>query len=121
MRFQSVSGLKADIEMETYKEGGNNMFEYQLPVRVKFSDISLKRGLLVGSLVTDWLLVAFNTFTFLPMDLTIELLNDQGTPLMGWMLMGALPKSWSISDFDAENSRVVIEQIDLVVREFLIL
>ena len=121
MRFQSVTGLKATINMETYKEGGSNMFEYQLPTSVRFGDITLKRGLLVGSAVFDWLLLAVNAFQFLPLDLTIDLLNSEGTPLMSWLLMGVLPKSWSISELDAEKSTIAIEQIELAVREFIIL
>ena len=121
MRFQSVTGLKAPINMETYKEGGSNMFEYQLPTSVRFGDITLKRGLLVGSAVFDWLLLAVNAFQFLPLDLTIDLLNSEGTPLMSWLLMGVLPKSWSISELDAEKSTIAIEQIELAVREFIIL
>ena len=121
MRFQSVAGLSAEIMMETYREGGNNMYEYQLPVRVKFSDVSLKRGLLKGSKMFAWCLDAINDFKFAPKDLNIELLDDQGVALISWSLKGALPKKWSISEFNAEQSSIAIEQIDLVIREFRIL
>jgi hypothetical protein len=31
--FQEVSGLTVNVEMESFKEGGQNRFEHQLPVR----------------------------------------------------------------------------------------
>ena len=118
MRFQSIGGLSSEVEMETFKEGGSNMFVYQLPVRIKFSDISLKRGLLVGSDATKWMLDAMNSFTFSPKNLSITLMDDSGDPLMTWDLYAALPKKWSVSEFNAEQSALVIEQLDLVVRDF---
>ena len=120
MRFQSISGLSAEIMMETYKEGGNNMYEYQLPVRVKFSDVSLKRGLLKGSTIFQWCLSAINDFKFSPKDLNIDLLDEQGAALVSWSLKGVLPKKWSVSEFNAEQSTIAIEQMDLVIREFRI-
>ena len=44
-RFQSVSGLNVEFETETFKEGGENRFEHKLPVRTKYPDLSLKRGI----------------------------------------------------------------------------
>ena len=58
-RFQSVSGLSVEYDTEEYKEGGENRFTHKLPVRTKYSDLVLKRGLLTGSAVTGWFLAAF--------------------------------------------------------------
>lgn len=121
VRFQSVSGLNAEVQMESYKEAGNNMFEYQLPVRVKFSDITLKRGLLTGSRIFKWYVDGINNFKFSPQDINISLLNDKGNPVITWAVKGALPKKWSVSELNAEQSAIVVEQLDLVIREFKII
>ncbi len=121
MRFAQVSGLKAEVQMEEYKEGGSNMLNINLPIGVKFSEVTLKRGLLVGSAIFEWFLAALNGFVFTPVDITIDLLNDKGEPLLSWLLMGALPKSWSISDLDAGNSTLAMEEMVLSIRGFLIL
>ena len=57
-RFQSASGLSI-IDAEEYKEGGENRFTHKLPVRTKYSDLVLKRGMLTGSEVVTWFLDAF--------------------------------------------------------------
>ena len=121
MRFSAISGLKAEVDMDDYLEGGSNMLNIKLPRRVFFSDVTLKRGLLVGSALSGWFQAAFDAFVFLPLNITIDLLDDEGKPIMSWLLMDTLPKSWSISDFDAQTSGLVIEEMVLVVRSFLIL
>ncbi len=42
--FQEVSGLSVSVDLETYKEGGENRFIHRLPGRTQFSDLVLKRG-----------------------------------------------------------------------------
>ena len=58
-RFQSVSGLSVEYDYETFKEGGENRFEHKLPVRTKYADLVLKRGMLTDSSVIKWFLNAF--------------------------------------------------------------
>ena len=40
-RFQSVSGLSVEYDIEEYKEGGENRFTHKLPVRTKYADLVL--------------------------------------------------------------------------------
>ena len=74
--FQSVSGLTVTMETETIKEGGSNQFEQVLPVRSKYSDLVLKRGLLKDSKVITWCLKAMESFEFQPTTVHVHLLND---------------------------------------------
>ena len=41
--FHTCSGLGAEVEMETYAEGGNNGFTWQLPGRITWTNITLTR------------------------------------------------------------------------------
>lgn len=64
-RFQSVSGFDVSLETESFKEGGENRFEHRVPVRTKYADLVLKRGLLLpsdGAAVTKWCKSAFDNF-----------------------------------------------------------
>jgi hypothetical protein len=51
VRFQAVSGLSVEYDYESFKEGGENRFEHKLPVRTKYADLVLKRGMLTESSV----------------------------------------------------------------------
>ena len=113
-QFQSVSGLTVDIETEEITEGGENRFKHKIPVRTKYPNLVLKRGLLVDSKVVDWCKDAVEDFNFKPIDLIVKLLNEKHEPLLSWNIVHAYPIKWSIADFNAEESKVVIETIELV-------
>ncbi|WP_109851192.1 phage tail protein [Aquimarina sp. AU58] len=113
-QFQSIAGLSVDVETEDVTEGGENRFKHKIPVRTKYPNLVLKRGLLVDSKVIDWCKDAVENFEFEPIDLIVKLLNEKHEPLVSWNIVHAYPIKWSISDFNAQESKVVIETIELV-------
>ena len=120
-RFQSVSGLNVEYETETINEGGENRFVHELPVRTKYSDLVLKRGMLIDSEVVKWCIDAFENRSFAPTDLQVMLLNEAHEPLRTWNIVGAWPKRWSVSDFNAEENSLVIETLELSYRFYKIM
>ncbi|WP_341328755.1 phage tail protein [Methylotuvimicrobium sp. KM2] len=120
VRFQSVSGLTVEYDYESFKEGGENRFEHKLPVRTKYADMVLKRGMLTDSDVIDWLLDAFRDRVFKPASVNVILMNEKGEPLRTWKVAQAIPKKWQIGDFNANESAVVIETIELTYRYFTV-
>lgn len=119
-RFQTVSGLSVEYDYESFKEGGENRFEHKLPVRTKYADMVLKRGMLTNSDVIKWFLVAFRDREFKPSDISVILMNEKSEPLRTWNVVHAIPKKWLISDLNANESSVVIETIELTYRYFTI-
>lgn len=117
-QFQSVSGLSVDIETEEFAEGGENRFKHKLPVRTKFANLILKRGLVTDSKLITWCKDAIENFDFSPTDLTIKLLNASHEPLATWSVVHAYPVKWSVSDFNAEQNSVAIETIELAYNYF---
>lgn len=121
VRFQSVSGLSVEYDYESFKEGGENRFEHKLPVRTKYADLVLKRGMLTDSSVLKWFLNAFNHRAFEPTDVSVILMNEKSEPLRTWNVVHAIPKKWLVSDMNANESAVVIETLELTYRYFSIL
>ncbi len=117
-RFQEVSGLDAEIEMESFAEGGQNRFTWQAPKRTRYSDITLKRGMFIGSGIVLWCRNAMENFVFEPANITIALLNEKHLPLQAWYIVNAIPKKWSISSFNAQENSVVVESITLTYQFF---
>lgn len=120
VRFQSVSGLSVEYDMEEFKEGGENRFTHKLPVRTKYADLVLKRGMLTDSEVTKWFLAAFRDRDFKPSDISITLMNEQGEPLRSWNVVHAIPKKWLVSDLNANDNAIVIETLELMYRYFTV-
>jgi phage tail-like protein len=120
VRFQSVSGLSVEYDMEEYKEGGENRFTHKLPVRTKYADLLLKRGMLTESQVIAWFLDAFRDRKFVPADINVILMNEKSEPLRAWKVAHAIPKKWLVSDLNANENAVVIETLELSYRYFTI-
>ncbi len=120
VRFQSVSGLSVEYDYESYKEGGENRFEHKLPVRTKYADLVLKRGMLLDSSVIKWFLDAFNNRIFKPATITVNLMNEKSEPLRSWNIVDAIPKKWLVSDLNATDNGIVVETMELAYRYFTI-
>ncbi len=120
VRFQSVSGLSVEYDYESYKEGGENRFEHKLPVRTKYADLVLKRGMLLDSSVIKWFLDAFNNRIFKPATITVNLMNEKSEPLRSWNIVDAIPKKWLVSDLNANDNGIVVETMELAYRYFTI-
>jgi conserved hypothetical phage tail region protein len=113
LRFSEVSGLSVEMEMETKAEGGENRFAHQLPVRAKYSDVTLKRGKMLGSGLLHWCHKAFDEYKFEPSNVMISLMNADHAPLYNWYLINAIPKRLEVSSFNAQSNELVIETLVL--------
>lgn len=127
MEFQSVSGLNAQIETESIKEGGENNFEHVVPTRRKYADLVLKRGVVntkKGSALLDWIKAAFAGMdegrSVKPINLQVVLLNEAHNPLMVWEVIHAWPKSWKYSDLNADKGEILMETLELNYNRFTI-
>ena len=117
-KFREVSGLTVTVNTEDFAEGGENRFVHSLPVRTKYNDLELKRGMFIGSAIVKWIRDAVEKFEFNPVNLTISLLNQTHTPLMAWRIINAYPVEWVVDSFNAEESKIVIETIKLKYQYF---
>lgn len=119
--FQSVSGLSSEVVTETYKEGGQNQYEYALPVKTQYPDLILKRGLYIPNLTRNdkgpkellyWCQEMIESLRIKPTNIVIDLLSPVGVLLITWNVYRAWPKKWQVSDFNAEENQVVIETME---------
>lgn len=118
MRFQEVSGLTAEIGTEELQVGGENRFSYRLPVRARYGNLVLKRGMLQDSGLISWFTDAIENFEFKPSDINVYLLNEEHEITTSWMFVQAYPVKWVISDFRAQDNALVIETIEMVYQYF---
>ena len=119
-QFQSVSGLSVDLETEEIAEGGENRFKHKIPVRTKYPNLVLKRGMLIDSGVIEWCRKAVENFEIKPIDLTVSLLNEKHESLQTWNIAHAFPVKWNVADFNAEENKIVIETMELSYNYFTI-
>ncbi len=117
-QFQSVSGLSVDLETEEIAEGGENRFKHKIPVRTKYPNLVLKRGLLIDSELIEWCRNAIENFEIKPINLTVMLLNEKHEALLTWSITHAYPVKWVVEDFNAAENKLVIESLELTYNYF---
>lgn len=116
--FQSVSGLSVDLETEEIAEGGENRFKHKIPVRSKYPNLVLKRGVLVNSEVIKWCKKALENFEIQPVNINVMLLGEDHQAIQTWNIVHAYPVKWNVGDFNAEESKLVIETLELTYNYF---
>jgi phage tail-like protein len=116
--FSEISGISAELEVEEKRCGGISDLVFHLPKSTKGSRVTLKRALApINSDIIKW---CFNTINnditkIVTKEVIISLLDrDTGKPVMTWVFHNAFPVKWSMGDFDAKESRLAIESIELV-------
>ncbi len=117
-RFQEVTGLNVEMEMDSFKEAGQNRFTWHLPTRTRYDDITLKRGVFIGSGITIWCKSALEDFVFSPINILISLLDENHIPVFNWYVINAIPKKWNVSSFNAMENSVVVESLVLSYQYF---
>jgi phage tail-like protein len=118
VRFTEVSGLSYELVTEELVEGGEHRFIQKYPVRTKYPELTLKRGLLVSSELISWIRQCIEDFQIEPKNIDVKLLNDEHEPLLTWHVVGAYPTKWAVSDFNATNNAVVTETLQLYYQYF---
>jgi phage tail-like protein len=111
--FQEISGLSRNVVMEDYAEGGENRFTHKLPKGTNYENLVLKRGVVKGSRLVDWFIKAMEELEFEPINLSVNLLNEEHKKLCTWSLVHSLPVKWSVSGLNAESSGLLIETMEI--------
>ena len=118
VRFRDVAGLTMELEEQAYNEGGENRFSHKFPVRGRYPDLVLKRGLRTESGLRKWVVDAVHNLVIQPATVWVTLLDEKHAPLQTYTVVGAWPKKWVISDFSAESSEIVVETLELAYQYF---
>jgi phage tail-like protein len=116
--FQEVSGLKLTFGVEQIREGGDNSFIHELPTQPTYSNLVLKRCLVLNSALDKWCKDAFEKFEFDPKNVRVSLLGANGGSLASWNVEGAYPISWELTPLNSTSNELAIETLELKYRHF---
>ena len=125
--FQEVSGLTMEMETEAYREGGQNLYSHKLPTGVKGGTLVLKRGYVSKEQpLYQWcsqILTGGFSAPIRPATFNLQLLAAQGDEassagasgdiLKSWNFLSVWPTKWEVSGFNAKESQVLMESLEL--------
>ena len=116
--FNSCDGLGCEVVIEQREEGGNNGFVWQLPTRIKYSNVKLTRPVGKDSAkLTAWL-ASFATGVT-RQTATISARGSDNEVVASWQLEGVIPVRWSGPQLSPDSPKVATETLELAHHGFL--
>jgi phage tail-like protein len=112
--FSEVSGLTQENQAIEYRDGSFPEYSaIKMPGLRKFSNITLKRGIVKSDNdFANWLAtVKLNTVE--RRDVVVSLLNEQHQPVMVWKVHNAFPVKVEGPGLKATGNEVAIESIEI--------
>lgn len=122
-RFTECQGLEIEIEVETYQEGGVNGHVHQLPGRMTWPHLVLKRGVTWDNDLLDWFHKStgstFNAEGKVARETVgITLISGTGERLRTWTLYEAMPVKWTGPSFSNTSDEIPTEELELAHHGF---
>jgi phage tail-like protein len=128
-RFMEISGLQVEVETSALNEGGENGFSHQLVGRMKWSNLTLKRGITQQDTLFKWLEkssgegFAAGGNTLVTSTAAITLLGpveSSGTRkrLRAWEFIDAFPVKWRGPTFATSSSDPATEELEIAHHGF---
>jgi phage tail-like protein len=118
--FMEVSGLEASIEVVDYRSGDAKQTSVQkLPGLHKFTNITLKRGLVQDLSLWNWMQNGING-NLQRASISIILFDQARNPVWRWNLTNAWPCKWSGPVLRAEGDDVAIETLEICYENLIV-
>ena len=117
--FTEVSGLGSETEVIEYKQTEDRSVIQKIPGRLKWNDITLKRGVTTDLDVSKWRkLVEDGDIEAARKDGSIALMGADGSPVAAWSFEAAWPSKISAGHSKLLSDDVMIlEELVLVVEQ----
>ena len=111
--FTECTGLSVDRDVVEITAGGVNDFVYKKPGRLKWSNITLRRGITYTRALWDWFMAGKYGGPVTRKNISIILGNDQLKKVKQWDVIAAFPVKWSGADLSTSTLEVALESIEI--------
>ena len=116
--FISCEGLGVEVVLEQREEGGFNSQVWQLPTRLKYTNIKLSRPLGPDTKkIAEWF--ASMTTGVKRRTATIVARNAMNEEVASWNLSGVVPVRWTGPSLNVESPKIATETIEIAHHGFL--
>lgn len=121
MEFAEMDGLEMTMEPKTVREGGNNTEQINLVGRVSNGSLTLKRGMTSNLDVWTWFAAATGNTARATRASGVVVVRDAAkTDRLRIFLSDCLPTKVKCPAFNAKESAIAIEEIQIAYRTFTV-
>jgi phage tail-like protein len=117
--FSDCDGLEMTMEPKTVQQGGFNNFQAQLIGPMKFSQVTLKRGMTSNLQLWTWMAMA-GQGTVAMASGHITMWDTDATPVIEFGIWGCLPVRMRAPSLNAREGVLAIEELGLVYQTLTI-
>lgn len=111
--FTEVGGLSMERERKEVPQGGMNDHVHVLPGRLKYADITLKRGLTHSYELWLWFQRGVYDLEVQRRHVSLYQMDKNGATVRHWEINNAFPVKYAISDFNSANNTAMVETLVL--------
>jgi phage tail-like protein len=110
--FNSCEGLGCEFVLEQREEGGNNSMIWQLPTRMKYTNVKLTRPIGADSAkLTKWFAGMVNGVQ--PTTMVISAKSRFDEKVAEWSLVGVVPVRWTGPSLNFDTVKVATETLEV--------
>jgi len=110
--FNSCEGLGCEFVLEQREEGGNNSMVWQLPTRMKYTNVKLTRPIGADSAkLTKWFVGMVNGVK--PTTMVISAKSRFDEKVAEWSLVGVVPVRWTGPSLNFDTVKVATETLEV--------
>ena len=110
--FNSCEGLGCEFVLEQREEGGNNSMVWQLPTRMKYTNVKLTRPIGADSAkLTKWFAGMVNGVK--PTTMVISAKSRFDEKVAEWSLVGVVPVRWTGPSLNLDTVKVATETLEV--------
>ncbi len=110
--FLEVSGIDVTDGVKEYRKGNMPQTISKMPGLKKYSNITLKKGLLDSRVFYDWIIKGIEGKVERK-TVTITLLDQTESPTASWQVINAWPTKYTAPSFNTYSSEASIEELEL--------
>lgn len=112
--FQEVSGLDIEAQVIEYRHNDSVQFStIDMPGITKTGNVTLKKGIFINDINFRKWYDAIKMNTIKRETVTIQLLDETGSPVMTWTLNNAWPTKITATDMKSDANEVAVETLEL--------
>jgi phage tail-like protein len=112
-QFQECNGLRMERAVETVEEGGVNDHVHLLPGRNKYSNITLKNGMVSSDALWKWYQEGLFDAKVKRINFSILLRDVKGDVAKRWNVVQGFPVKWEGPQFTADSNQIAVETLEI--------
>ncbi|MFN9637345.1 MAG: phage tail protein [Synechococcaceae cyanobacterium] len=113
VRFTEISGLAAKITTINDPTSAPTLSASKVPTGIEYGELTLRRGVVIGSPVAKQVEAVFRSFKFFRSDILVTIFSEIGVPTGAWLFNEAFPVEWQLADLNAMEESVLVESLML--------